>query len=180
MSNRSATEAQRQQQRGGGSSCTVCHHSRRDEFDRAMASGAMTQAAVAREIGCHRSIVHRHEKNHVLPEVRRQIVVDPVLSSIDVLAEIRDLFTRMKRHLARAEATDNWQAIRALHSEARMDLETLAKLTGKLSDGPTINVVISPQWVEIRTSIISALEDHPEARIAVAEALAPLEGGSAP
>lgn len=168
-----AQTAQQQQRRGGGPSCTVCRHPRRAEFDAALSSGAMTQSAIAREIGCSPSIVSRHRKNHILPEVKRQIADDPVLGDVDLVVELRGLFLRMKGHLARAEEADNWQAIRAFHSEARGDLETLARLTGDIRDGTTVNVAVDArsEWPELRTRILDALRPFPEARAAVIDAL---------
>jgi hypothetical protein len=141
MRNTIATSASQQQHRGGGPACTVCRHARRDEFDLGLSSGVMTQAHVARTIGCHRSIVHRHVRNHLLPDVHLRMAADPVFQDVNLLGELRELFQRMKENLDRAEKSGNWRAIRAFHVEARRDLETLARLTGGIVDGPTINLV---------------------------------------
>jgi hypothetical protein len=171
------TEGQ-QQRRGGGPSCTVCHHERRDEFDRALVSDSMSQSEVARAIGCHPSIVSRHRKNHILPALERQIHADPVLGDVDLVAELRALFVRMKRHLDRAEEADNWQAIRAFHAEARNDLETLAKLTGNIRDTSTVNVAVGfgSDWPMVRVMVLRALMPYPDARQAVLDALGMAEG----
>jgi hypothetical protein len=39
-----------------------------------------------------------------------------------------------------------------------------------------INLVLSPEWLELRALIVGALEPHPEAREAVVHAIAPREG----
>jgi hypothetical protein len=56
-------------------------------------------------------------------------------------------------------------------------IELLAKLLDLLNEGDTINIAISPQWVEARTVLFAALAEHPEARLAVAAALQAIEGG---
>lgn len=106
----------------------------------------------------------------MLPEQAERLALDDELADVDVLAEIRALYRRMIGFLRRAEEADNWPAVRAFHAEARKDLELLAKLLGELGDG-TINLTLSPQWLEFRAVIVGALETHPEAREAVLAAL---------
>jgi hypothetical protein len=55
-------------------------------------------------------------------------------------------------------------------------MELLSKLVGHLSDGPVINIHMSPEWLTIQTTIISALQPYPEARQTVADALTMIEG----
>lgn len=155
--------------------CVVCLHARRDEFDKALALDQMTPAQVAREIGCHRSSVSRHKKNHLLPVMAEQVKADPELAELDILAELKKLFRSMRTNLDMAEKTDNWQAIRGFHSEARQDLELLAKLLGDLDTRPQINIWITPEWQAISATIILALSPFPDAKIAVASALVELE-----
>ncbi len=56
-------------------------------------------------------------------------------------------------------------------------LELLSKLMGDLEDGNVFNVVVSADWVQIRTGLLSALAPYPEARQAVATTLQVIEGG---
>lgn len=161
--------------RKGGPACSVCTHPRREEFDRALMMETMSSAAVAREIGCHRSSVSRHVRNHLLPTIKDKARADSELGDIDIFGELKALYRRMKEHLARAERADNWQAIRAFHAEARHDLDFLARLLGELDDRPQINVLLSPQWVEVRTVLLTALAPFPDARVAAAGALLEVE-----
>jgi hypothetical protein len=46
----------------------------------------------------------------------------------------------------------------------------MAKLRGDLNCQP-VNIILSPQWVELRTRIVSTLEEFPEARAKLAEVL---------
>lgn len=49
--------------------------------------------------------------------------------------------------------------------------ELLAKLLGQLQETQAINIILAPQWVELRTTILSALDPYPEAKLALAEVL---------
>jgi len=95
----------------------------------------------------------------------------PELADLDILAEMRGLYRRIREHLDRADNTDNWQAIRAFHAEARRDLELLAKLLGELEQEGTVNITLSPEWIQLRTTVLQALGPYPAARVAVYDAL---------
>ena len=51
-------------------------------------------------------------------------------------------------------------------------------MVGQLDERPVINLTINPQWLSLRAVIVQTLEPFPDARIAVADALARLEAGS--
>jgi len=111
--------------------------------------------------------------------MREKLALDLNLKEVDVLEEMRGLFQKMKARLEWADDTDNWQAIRAFHSEARQDLELLAKLLGELDERPQFNLHISPEWLELRAVILGALEPHPDAARAVLGAIEGVSNGNA-
>ena len=73
-----------------GSTCKVCIHPRREEFDRKLTLREMTQAEVARIVGCHRSSVSRHVRSYVIPRATQAISADPELQAVDVPEELRN------------------------------------------------------------------------------------------
>ena len=73
-----------------------------------------------------------------------------------------------------AEQSGDLKVARAIR-EARGNLELLAKLLGELDERPVTNILIAPEWHQARAAMVEALADYPEARIAVAGALARLE-----
>ncbi len=72
------------------------------------------------------------------------------------------------------EAYDPETALKAIR-EARGCVELMAKVAGEIKDGPTFNVTLSAEWVQVQSIILGALSAHPEARVAVAGALKQLE-----
>lgn len=50
-------------------------------------------------------------------------------------------------------------------------MELSSKVRGIINDQPQINILVNPQWIELRTLIIKALAPFPEARLAVVNAL---------
>jgi transposase-like protein len=142
--------------------------------DAALSESGAAIARVASDFAVSPDALKRHRQNHLLPERREALRNDPELVTVDPLKEMRTLYHRMSEHLERAEQEpDNWQAILAFHREARRDLELLAKLMGELDERPQVTVMIAPQ---VQAVIVEALSPYPDARRAVVDALASLEG----
>jgi len=57
--------------------------------------------------------------------------------------------------------------------------QLLAKLLGQLDERPQVNVLMAPEWLQVRAALLTALAPHPEARRAVAAALVTLEAAPA-
>jgi hypothetical protein len=50
-------------------------------------------------------------------------------------------------------------------------IEIQARLLGDLDDRPVVNIMASPEWVEVKQVILAALEAYDEAYDAVVQAL---------
>ncbi len=57
-------------------------------------------------------------------------------------------------------------------------LELLARLTKQLDERPTVNILLAPEWVSVRTVLLQSLQPFPDARAAVAASLMRLEAGN--
>jgi hypothetical protein len=57
------------------------------------------------------------------------------------------------------------------HDRLQATLELLAKLVGDLDERPQINVLLAPEWLQVRSELLTALWPFPEARAAVAARL---------
>lgn len=66
-----------------------------------------------------------------------------------------------------------------LKTAARLQpqIELLAKLIGELDERPQVNILVSPEWIAVRTAVLEALAPHPQARAAVTGRLLQLEAG---
>lgn len=155
--------------------CSICSHPLRADVDAAISEPGALIVRVASDFAVSPDALKRHRANHLLPSVAAELARDPELCDIDLLAEMRTLYHRMILHLERVEESDNWQAIRAFHAEARRDLELLAKLMGELDDRPRVDIMIAPQ---VQAVIVEALAPYPEARKAVVDALAFLDAAT--
>jgi outer membrane murein-binding lipoprotein Lpp len=89
----------------------------------------------------------------------------------DLLAQLRGLRAKVVSLLYKAEQAGELRTAVAAAKEARQNLETLARVRGELDDRPVVNILIAPEWLELRALIVAALEPHREARDALVRAL---------
>ena len=85
----------------------------------------------------------------------------------NTLAEVRALKTRAMEILEQAQKAGDLKTALIGIRDARGCLETCLKAEGQLKDGPQITIINNPEWVELRTFIITALDDFPQAKAAV-------------
>jgi len=57
--------------------------------------------------------------------------------------------------------------------------QLLAKLLGQLDERPQVNVLMAPEWLQVRAALLTALAPYAEARQAVAAALVSIEAAPA-
>jgi hypothetical protein len=89
----------------------------------------------------------------------------------NLLEQVKSLQARALTILDKAEASGDLRTALSAIREARGNLELLAKLLGELQQEGTVNVIMSPEWLSIRSTIVTVLEPYPQARTAVLEAL---------
>jgi hypothetical protein len=155
--------------------CTVCSHPQRDEIDRALASG-QTIRRLAPLYGVSESAISRHKRNHLPVAIARAREVTEVANAKDMLDQVRGLEAKARSILAQAEAAGDLRVALSAIREARGCLELLARLTGELQEGQTVNVLVLPEWASIRSALLQALTPYPEARVATARALQRIDG----
>ena len=159
-------------------SCTVCNHHDREDIDEALVRGESSAEIAGRYRTIGERAIRRHRTNH-LPETLAKAQKAEVVAQADTLLDqVRDLQERALDILDQAEEAGELRTALGAILEARGNLELLAKLLGELSDQPQVNVLVSPEWLELRAVIVGALEPHPQALRAVVGALEGAENGS--
>jgi hypothetical protein len=174
--------------------CTICGNPERDAIDLALASGEPARR-VGAKWSVSRSAVARHSGTHLRPGAARvqALVRDQVVQSEahgkDLLAEVQQRQARVERLVGIAEgligravqagdlrtATGAVQAAISASREVRECLQLLAKLTGELDERPVLNLLVAPEWHQVRSALLEALLPYPDARTAVATRLIALE-----
>lgn len=175
-----------------GTHCTVCSHREHAAIDLAIARGVSARALAKRyRVGQHS--IYRHSVNHLPPQLRAKLIAGPSLEGVDLdrvkadesqslLLHLINLRNRLFASLDVAEeACDSFMVAR-IAAQLHHNLEVTGKLLGDLGIGGTTtitNILIQPQYVELRVELVRALAPFPEARAAVAAALHAIESKAA-
>ena len=155
--------------------CTVCAHDEHHSINVAL----IHRESFRTISDCHglsQTALKRHSRDHLpklLVEAKQAV---EAADADDLLGEVRDLQARTLAILEATEETHEHRVALAAIREARCNLELLARILGELDERPVTNILVSAEWVSVRTVMMEALGPYPEARIAVAEQLSELEG----
>ena len=157
--------------------CTVCEHRDREAIDRALVGDASNRS-VASLYDVSEAAVRRHKANHLPAKLVMAEQAAEVAEADNLLDQVRDLQSRTLAILEAAEETRQHRTALGAIREARSNLELLAKLLGELDSRPTVNILVSAEWLELRAVIVGALEPYSEARGAVLSAIEEGNGGA--
>ena len=166
-----------------GRQCTICNHPQRGEIDKALVAG-VAYRRIAAEYGVSDGSLRRHKKNgHIAEqiakaakkkeikqakEVQAAILAQEAQEVADaqtILDEVSRLKDRALTILDRAETEGTREACMALR-EVRGIVELLAKVRGELKgDGPTINIIQNPQFVEFKSVVLEVMCDECRERL---------------
>ncbi|WP_322508018.1 hypothetical protein [Anaerolinea sp.] len=154
--------------------CTICNHAERQAIDKALLDGEPLRN-IAQRFGTSTTALVRHKAAHLPQTLSKAKEAVQVAHADDLLSQMEALQQKTLAILSKAEGRDDHAtALRAIN-EARRNLELLAELTHELNRNPQVNILLSPDWVRLRSLILAALLPYPEARQRVAAAL--LEAG---
>ena len=149
--------------------CTICEHPQVDEINRLLLK-TQNIAKIAEQYNVNYHALYRH-KSHIPTTMVKAQEAQEVAKADTLLDQVVELRDRALSILTKAEqAGDLKTALQGIR-EARGCLELLARLQGELQEGTTINILVNPQWIELRTLILKTLEPYPEARLRLAQAL---------
>jgi hypothetical protein len=155
--------------------CTVCDHPETHSIDETLVSGAPYRS-VAKRFELSESAVYRHKTEHLLAHLLKAREAEDVAQADELLEQVRTLQGHALDILERAEKAGDLRTALAAISQARGNLELLAKLSGELQQEGTVNLHVSPEYLEVRTAILIAVEPYPEAARAISRAMLGIEG----
>ena len=151
--------------------CTICEDPRRDEFDR-LARIESNIAKIAQEFALSYDAFYRHIKsNHHIREVTTIPTTAELAKSEDILKEITEHHKEAVRLKGLAEKDGDLKTALLGLDKALKCLELIAKIQGQIQTQPPITIINNPEWVELRTVILTALDPYPQAREAVINAI---------
>jgi hypothetical protein len=169
--------------------CTICTHPKRAEIERALVHGEPFRDVAVR-YGTSASSLHRHKSTHLASHLAKAYEAGHVTRAaelaqedesrkardlghaIDVATQLRAINAACLEILQKSRADGKHSVSLSAVDRIHRQLELQAKLLGELQEaGPQINVLIAPEWQQVRIALLRALDPFPEARMAVAEVL---------
>jgi hypothetical protein len=154
-----------------GRRCTICDHPELEQINLELVRGFMNLTDLAKKYNVGRMALTRHKENHIPKALAREHLERKAEAADGLLAEVEKLHARAWQLIEKAEKDKKFSAAASAIKEARNSLELIGKLVGEIKTGSTVNVLINPKWIQLRTLIYKELEPYPEARQRLAEAL---------
>ena len=149
--------------------CTICTHEERAAIDSALLSETPYRHIAAR-FDTSTGALQRH-KDHIPRHLAKASNAAEVAQADGLLDRLQSLNTETMLILKEArEGDDNELALKAI-ARAEKQLELQAKLLGELNEGTTVNVLVAPEWLELRARIVKTVAPYPQAAQALARAL---------
>lgn len=149
--------------------CSICCHPALAAINQGLHEG-VNLAALASHYQVSAASLSRHKKHlsHQLAEAKKARELAQAEFQVQDLLELK---ARALRIADQAESEGNFSM--ALHGvrEAVRTISVINKLKDGIDDLPALEFTQTPQWRELRSLILTALEPFPESRQAVFQAL---------
>ena len=168
------------------SKCTVCAHRELAGIDLALARGVSVRA-LAKRYQLGKDSLYRHAKAHLPPQLRASLIAGPDLDidldklreteSQSLLVNIVSVRGRLFSSLDVAEEAGDVNMVARVSNALHSNFELTGKLLGDLSSGHSsvTNILIAPQYIELRVGLMNALRAFPEAAQAAASVVHAIE-----
>jgi hypothetical protein len=169
--------------------CQVCDSEHRARIELAL-SKRVSYDRLAKKFGLSRDAIGRHRRNHMPTQLMAALQAYGKPTGVDMEAlkqtESEGLLQTVAAQRARlwsavevCEEMEDWNASARFHGQLTANLNLTAKILGEIETGNrlTINqLVVSSEYLTLRSALVRALSPYPEARRAVSEVLRQLEG----
>lgn len=156
------------------SRCSICLHPKGGDIDVALVR-RVPYREIERCYGVSKPALSRHLNEHVAPKVRKLREEGDEERGLVILDEVISIFGGLRSFLMRAEQGEDGPEYRAHAAEMRKFLELAAKVQGDLDEAPRVNVLLQAEWIELKATIVGALQEHPDA---LEDVLAAIKGTS--
>jgi len=172
-----------------GASCKICQHPERAKIELGLANRVPANA-LARKFDASRDSIARHRKNHMPPQLVAALLATGKPTVIDLEQLRKSESEGLVQHLVaqrgylyglakQAEDMGDLRAAIQAHGRINDTLALTGKLLGELVTHQSVSIqqlIVQPEYLQLRQALIQALRPFPDARHAVAEVLRQVEG----
>jgi hypothetical protein len=150
--------------------CSVCNHSDRPAIDKALATGH-SKRRIAADHGLSESAIYRHVDEHLPARIVKAQERTDVREALDIVGQLKLVNAAALAVLKQARDSRDGELMLKATDRILKQVELQAKLLGELDDRPVVNVLVAPEWLELRVVLMGALRGHPDAQRDVIEAI---------
>jgi hypothetical protein len=158
--------------------CTICKNHNRESIEASLL-GTETLRMIAARWRVSKSALLRHKADHLPAAIVKAVAVQEVISGGNLLERLtalnRETASILREARTAGRTKDNPLALKAI-ARAEKQLELESRLLAELNEGAAVDLAVTPEWRNLRTAILLALDSHPAARAAVLKAI---ENGAA-
>ena len=151
--------------------CKICTHANHSEINDLLMRGEESLSALAKRFGVSGDSLSRHRANHLVKAVVSFPEPQDAKRNGDLVEQVQDLQRKTLEILKQAEQVGNQRTILLAVEQSRRNLELQAKLLGELKSGKTVNILVLPEWLELKDKLMRALQPYPDAMQSVYEAV---------
>ncbi len=156
-----------------GPKCSICENPEVEEINTQILDNQKL-ADISRKFAVSYDALQRHSDKCIVralaasPTTAEVITGDKLLNQ---LKEAREKAVFLLDKAIDAADTRTYGAPSQYLREIREQIKLWAELEGRLASQPQITIINNPEWVELRTVILIALDPYPQAREAVINAI---------
>ncbi len=150
--------------------CTICTHAEKPAINAALIANEPYRL-IAERFGTSSAALTRHKAEHLPASLAKAEHAKETALADDLLGQVKALRNKAISILGKAEAAGDLRTALLGIREARACVELLLEVEGELNRQPVVNVLIAPEWLELRAVILQSLAPFPDARAALARTL---------
>ena len=119
--------------------------------------------------------VQARETEKALAEVKTEVqtgMAERLENAANFLDQLKEVRNKAATLLELAEEAEDLRAAGTLLRELREQIRLWAELEKKMAENPPqVSITLNPEWIELRTTILYALDPYPEAKLAIVRAI---------
>src|SRR5918911_1992296 len=139
--------------------CTVCTHPERGAVDQALVAGRAYRD-IAGQFSVSRSALDRHRAEHLSPAVQKAQQATETEHALDIAKQLRAINGVSLSILDEARRSNNPAIALKAIDRVQRQIELQAKLLGQLDDRPHVDIVLTPEWLTARATLLAALAPY--------------------
>ena len=150
--------------------CTICSHKNIEEINKELVNGKPFRD-IAGQFNISKSALERHKAKHLPGDLIKSKRIEEVVQADNIVERLINLTNETMQIYNEVKKIKDYDLALKAIARAEKQAELQAKLLGELQQEGAVNLIMAPEWIELRQVILRAVEPFPEAGEAIVEAV---------